>query len=158
MTDHPNPYASPQARLEEAPSAARRAVYSPTQGAVGTFLGGPLAAVRYLSVNYAALEQPQRVRATLAWGLAISLAFLLLFPFIPDRVPRLLFPLVMSWAARLLIEKGQFSKEAIATSDRFRFQSNWRVAGVSLLGTLVFLALAFAVITLYFMWGWIPEA
>ena len=158
MTDATNPYASPQARLEDAPSAARRAVYSPTQGAVGTFLGGPLPAVYFLCVNYAALEQPRRVRAALAWGLAASLAFLLLFPFIPERVPRFLFPLAMSWAARLLIEKGQFSKEAIAASGRFRFQSNWRVAGVSLLGMLVFLALAFAVITLYFLWGWIPEA
>lgn len=157
MTETPNPYASPQARLEDAPPAPRRAVYSPTQGAVGTFLGGPLPAVYFLCVNDAALGQPRRVRATLAWGLSGSLAFLLLFPFIPDWVPRFLFPLAMAWAVRLLIEKGQFAKEAIATSEHLRFQSNWRVAGVSLLGALVFLALAFAVITLYFMWGWIPE-
>lgn len=158
MTDPANPYASPQARLEDAPGTARRPVYSPTQGAVGTFLGGPLPAVYFLCSNDAALDRPRRMRATLAWGLTVSLAFLLLFPFIPDRVPRFLFPLAMAWAARILIEKGQFSKEAIATSERFRFQSYWRVVGVSLLGALVFLALAFAVITLYFLWGWLPEA
>ncbi len=101
------------------------------------------------------MNEPKLARAVLLWGSSASLVVLLLFPFLPERFPRFLFPLALAWVVRLLIERKQFSKERIARSNGFRFHSNGRVVGVSLLGALIYLLLAVGVITLYFMLGFL---
>jgi hypothetical protein len=156
MTDTPNPYSPPASRVGDVPARKIR-VYSPSQGSVGTFLGGPLPGLVFLRANYAAMGEAAKAGSVARWGLLGSLGFLLVVPVIPEWMPRFVIPLAMAWAVRLLIERGQFSKEQIAASGTYDFHSNWRVAGVTLLGALVFLLLAFGVIALYFMWGWIPE-
>lgn len=154
--DAPNPYAPPTANVVEVPRR-KTPVYSPVQAAVGTFLGGPLPGAYCLMANYAAMGDARRERAVGLWGGLGTLLLVALVPFLPERMPRFVLPLAMAWAARLLVEKGQFSKAQIAASETHIFHSNWRVVGISLLGMATFLILVFLVISLYFMWGFIPE-
>jgi hypothetical protein len=119
-------------------------VYSPVQGWSSAFLGGPLVGTYVIRANFVALGNARRATQATYWGGAVSLFILLLIPFLPERTPHLLLPLAYSMTARLIIERMQFTKHHIETSDNLTFHSNWRVAAVGLLGLIVFLALGVA--------------
>jgi hypothetical protein len=74
------------------------------------------------------------------WGILFNILFLIAIPFIPERVPHYAIPLAYSRVGYFIAEKTQLTKGAIGASAQFRFQSNWRVFGLSLafvVGTLV---------------------
>lgn len=156
IPDATNPYAPPTSDVVDVP-LQKIPVYSPIQASVGTFLGGPLPGVYFLMANHAARGEAAQARVVALWGGLGSLLLAGAVPFLTEQLPRFVLPLAMAWAARLLVEKRQFSKAEIAASGRYTFHSNWRVVAVSLLGVVVFLLLVFIVITLSFMWGLIPE-
>ena len=156
-----NPYSPPQSKVDETPILAEEhtyRVYSPTQGSFGTFLGGPLPGIYFLKSNYEAMGDSEHSRSTLIWGALIFVVFVLLAPFTPERAPKYVVPLVMAWTIRILIEKKQLSKAQIATSDRYRFHSNWKVFGFSLLGALITGVLVVGMLFLYFSLGILPNA
>lgn len=155
---HPNPYQPPRSAIEHVPVLVKKPVYSPAQAAFGTFLGGPLAGLYFLKSNYDAMKDGRGSKLTSVWGAVSLLAFVLLAPFTPERIPKFIFPLAMSWVIRLLVEKGQFSKEHIQSSAEYCFQSNWKVVGLSLVGTLILGAAVVGTILLYDSAGILPDA
>jgi hypothetical protein len=142
-----NPYAPPKADTSlpanKIGSATRRA-FSPGQGALGTFLGGPLAGTYYVRANYLAMGQPKRAWQATVYGIVASLGILALLPFLPEKLPNFIVPLAYAITVRLLIERNQLTKQKILESEDWSFHSNWRVAGVAAIGVLLFAALAIA--------------
>jgi hypothetical protein len=119
-------------------------LYSPRQSTMAAFFGGPLAAVYVVRNNYTELGKEASARSAIAWGSLLVLALLLVLPFLPEKFPNTAIPLAYSLAVGQLVEKLQLSKEAIRESEQYDFESNWRVAGVSVLSLLLFLVLMVA--------------
>jgi hypothetical protein len=115
-------------------------IYSPAQVFAGSMLGGPVALVYFLRVNFQKLGNAKGMKHTVLWGAVFNLAVLAAIPFLPQKFPKYIFPLAYSLAARSIVESRQLSKEAIANSTQFRFRSNWAVVLWSvlfLIGTLL---------------------
>lgn len=145
MEDFKNPYAPPKSETGFVPAKAGvQKVYSPTQGWAGTFLGGPLVGTYLLRANFAAIGKSKHARQATLWGVVLSAVILLSLPFLPERTPGYILPIAYSMTVRLIIERAQFTKNQIASSDKLAFHSNWRVLGVGLLGLVVFLILGVA--------------
>jgi hypothetical protein len=111
---------------------SRISIYSPKQVLTGSLLGGPIAAVYFLRRNFQALGNPDAARRTLWWGIVFNIAVTAAMPFLPDRFPNYVLPLAYSWAAHGIAASKQLSKETIASSPEFSFQSNWRVVGLAI--------------------------
>jgi hypothetical protein len=136
-----NPYTPPKADIAATPVAgtgAKIPVFSPTQGAVGTFVGGPLAGTYLLRTNYLAKGDRRNAMKVTLWGIALTLALLVALPYIPDSLPTPVIPISYAVAVRVIIEKMQFTKAQIASSTTFSFHAPGRVALVALLGMLIF--------------------
>ena len=128
-------------------------VYSPMQGGLGTFLGGPLAGAYFIRANFHAMGDARRAGLATVWGIAISAVLLLAVPFLPAKLIRSFVPILNVLGVKYLIEKMQFTKDQIASSGKFTFHSNWRVVGIGLLGFLVFGAIGIAEFRLLFALG-----
>ena len=123
----------------------KQSVYSPTQAALGSFFGGPLASVIFIKSNYRVLGNSGAEKKTLIYGAILLLALIGLLPFLPDKFPDMAIPIATIFATRAIIEKYQFTKQAIVESSSLTFQSNWRVFWVSLLCLVVFLVVTVSV-------------
>jgi hypothetical protein len=145
-----NPYAPPASAVGDgSPKAQNGKLYTPTQIRLGSFLGGPIAAVYFLRENFRVLGRLPEVRTTLIVGTAVVIGLLALLPFLPAHFPNYIVPLTYSYAAGAAASKWQLNKEAILDSGIYRLQSNWRVFGLSLLLLFAFvLALAAELICL----------
>jgi uncharacterized membrane protein YidH (DUF202 family) len=116
------------------------AVYSPGQCAFACFLGGPLASIWCIRRNFQALGRRDAVRQTSLYGtLAMVLMFLVL-PFLPDSFPNYLIALVTIAASMILVQRYQFTRQAISESESLTPHSNWMVAGIGLLAMVITLA------------------
>jgi hypothetical protein len=123
--------------VESAPEALVSAgdklpVYSPNQIFAGAFLGGPVTLVYFLHRNFKTLGNPRAARHCLWWGIFFNVLLLIAIPFIPDRVPHYIIPLIYSWAGYLIADRTQLSKAAIKAWAQYKFQSNRKVLGLSL--------------------------
>jgi hypothetical protein len=142
----PNPYSPPKSDTSQTTTKgpeAKRA-FSPGQGSLGTFLGGPLAGTYYLRANYLAMGQPKRARQATIYGVLVSLGILALLPFLPEQTPNILVPLAYAITVRLLMERGQLTKQQILDAKDWTFHSNGRVALIAVIGFVVFATLAVA--------------
>jgi hypothetical protein len=117
-------------------------LYTPLQIRAGSFLGGPIAAVYFLRENFRVLDKVPEARATVVWGAAFVCGLMALLPFLPDRFPNVVIPLLYSIAAGSVAEKWQLQKQTIVDSGTYKFQSNWRVFGLALLFLIAFLLVA----------------
>ena len=127
----------------------RQPVYSPTQSALGAFLGGPLAAIVFIRHNFKALRNAEAEKNTVLWGGAILLGLILLLSVLPAEFPNMVVPLITVLVTRMVVEKYQFTKQAITASESLTFHSNWRVFLVglaSLVAMLVILLVVFVVL------------
>ncbi|MBB6096436.1 hypothetical protein HNQ60_005358 [Povalibacter uvarum] len=120
---------------------------------MASFFGGPFAAVQVLRENFVALEQPGRSRSALLWGIGFVAALFAILPFLPEKFPNTFIPLVYSLTVGELVKIYQLSKEKIAQSDTYVFQSNWRVVRVSVVSFLVFAVLMVAWIVMLGYFG-----
>jgi len=107
-------------------------LYSPNQIGGGSFLGGPFAAVYFVWANFRALGEQGRAAAAMLWGVVFVLVILAVLPFLPEKFPNIVVPVIYSVAARLVAENYQLKKQAIADSDQYDFQSTWKVVGLAL--------------------------
>ncbi len=150
MDERPNPYSPPKSDTSQpagkTPEAKR--AFSPGQGGLGTFLGGPLAGTYYLRANFLAMGQPKRARQATVYGVLVSLGILALLPFLPEKTPNILVPLAYAITVRLLIERAQLTKQQILDAKDWIFHSNGRVALIAVIGFVVFAALAVAEVLL----------
>ena len=117
-------------------------LYSPTQVTVGSFAGGPFAVVYMLWMNFRALGDEAEARMTLIWGFVFVVAVFAILPVLPEKFPNYVLPVIYSLGARLVAERFHLTKQAIKQSDRYGFQSNWNVFGISVGFLLAFMALA----------------
>jgi hypothetical protein len=158
-----NPYTPPEANLEnsgastEEVSEQPRKIFTPLQIRLGAFVGGPFAAVYFLYKNFIELENIDYSKKTIFLGLGFSFMILLLSPFLSERFPRYILPISYSFLAGYFAQTFQMSKQSISTSTKFDFQSNWKVAGISIVSCVIFISVlvayvlslaAFGVVTL----------
>lgn len=137
-----NPYSSPGSDLERSQQKTAIQIYTPNQIALGSYWGGPLAALYFLRQNYSELGHFSYAKMTLLWGVVISIIFILLIPFLPEETPNSLLPLVYCLTARQLAESTQLTKETINTEERYSFHSNWKVFGIGTLALIIFASIA----------------
>jgi hypothetical protein len=117
-------------------------IYTPNQVALGSYLGGPLAAIYFLKGNFDTLGKDALSKKTILIGTLISIVLLSLMPFIPESTPNSLIPLLYLIPAIIVVKKFQLSKQEIFESPEFSFQSNWKVFGMSLAWLFAFLVVA----------------
>jgi hypothetical protein len=117
-------------------------LYSPMQVAVGSFIGGPFAAVYVLWQNFRALGEEPEAKWTLIWGVVFVAAVFAILPMLPEKFPNYVLPVIYSLGARLVAERFHLTKQAIKQSDRYGFQSNWNVVGIGVVFLLAFIVLA----------------
>ena len=145
MEERQNPYTPPKSDISIAPEtqgADVKKVFSPAQGSLGSFLGGPLAGIYFVAMNFLALGAMKRAWLTAIWGIAITAATLLCVNLLPYRVVGYSINTAYAVAAWLIIGRTQFTKPQIVASKTLTFHSNWRVTGVALLGLLIIFVLA----------------
>ncbi len=119
-------------------------VYSPTQAAMGAFLGGPLASIICLRHNYKVLGNSAGENSVIRYGVVSLIVLLFALPFLPEKFPNMLIPLATIIATRSIVEKHQFTKQAIQASDAFSFQSNWRVFWIGIASLVIFCVIGIA--------------
>lgn len=115
--------------------------YSPAQAAMGAFLGGPLASTYFIHQNFKTMNDENGQSQSLMIGLLCSLLMLAILPFLPDNFPSIIIPVITIVSTRLVVEKRQFTKEKIETTDELSFHSNWRVFGVGMASLLLMLVI-----------------
>jgi hypothetical protein len=145
MEEPQDPYAPPKSDISitlEKQGPDVKTVFSPAQGSLGSFFGGPLAGTYFVAMNFVALGAVRRAWLTTIWGIVITAASLLWHFFLPDRLLGYSIRIAYPVAAWLVIGRTQFTKPQIVASKTLTFHSNWRVAGVVLLGTLITFVLA----------------
>ncbi|MEZ9369478.1 hypothetical protein AB4140_11720 [Shewanella sp. 10N.286.51.B2] len=124
-------------------------VYSPTQAALGSLLGGPFASLYFLKTNFEVLKSEKSKKNTIALGSIIIFSLLLILPFLPDNFPNTVIPILTVTITKALVEKLQFTKEDIEISEGLKYQSNWGVLWTSIIG-LVWLLIAVTLFILIF--------
>lgn len=126
-----NPYTAPSAQLNDTNQDAA-ALYSPTQAAVGAFLGGPIGLIYFVRANFVALEKLALAKKTTIFGVVLILVLLALLPVLPENFPSIVITIGYVLIARHVVEGYQLKKENIENSERYDFQSNWKVFGLGI--------------------------
>jgi len=134
------PLPAPRRRRLGAPAGAalvrgpnlKKKIYSPNQVLAVAFLGGPMAMVYVLWKNFQTLENPHGMHQILFWGSIFIVALMLFSPLLPNSRLDVVIPFAYPLAAWSLAESFQMSKQAIADSQIYEFQSAWNVIAVSI--------------------------
>jgi hypothetical protein len=109
-----------------------------------SFLGGPMAMVYVLWKNFQTLENPHGMQQILIWGSIFIIALMLFSPLLPNSWLDYVIPFAYPLAALSLAENFQMSKQAIADSQTYEFQTIGNVIAVSILFLLAMLVVCFA--------------
>jgi hypothetical protein len=108
-------------------------IYSPNQVLAVSFLGGPMAMVYALWKNFHALEDPHGMHQILFWGSIFVIALMLFAPLMPTTWAAYLLPFAYPIAAWSLAQQHQMTKQAIAASEDYEFQTVPNVIAVSII-------------------------
>jgi hypothetical protein len=119
-------------------------IYSPNQVLAAAFLGGPMAMVYVLWKNFQTLEDPHGMHQILVWGSIFVVALMVFSPLLPNSWLDFVIPFAYPLAAWSLAESFQMSKQAIADSQAYEFQSAWNVIAVSMVLLAAMVVVAFA--------------
>jgi hypothetical protein len=119
-------------------------IFSPNQVLAASFLGGPMAMVYVLWKNFQTLENPHGMQQILFWGSIFIIALMLFSPLMPNSWLDYVIPFAYPLAAWSLAENSQMSKQAIADSQTYEFQTIGNVVAVSVLFLLAMLVVSFA--------------
>ena len=159
MHDIENPYAAPTSKSRDSASSINgevRKLFSPTQGALGAFLLGPITGLYAVQANFAAMGESAKRANTFVYGSILILAVALVSPLLPEKIPAFAFGLLYMLPTRMFMDKFQLSKQQIIDSLEYKFQSNWLVFGAGVLGIIIYLILIIAVYLGYAALGWLP--
>jgi hypothetical protein len=121
----------------------KRKIFSPNQVLAAAFLGGPIAMVYVLWKNFQALENPHGMHQILFWGSIFIIALMLFSPLTPNNWLGFVIPFAYPLAAWSLAESFQMTKQAIADSQAYEFQSAWNVIAVSMVFLVAMIVVAF---------------
>jgi hypothetical protein len=119
-------------------------IYSPNQVLAAAFLGAPMAMVYVLWKNFQTLEDPHGMHQILVWGSIFVVALMVFSPLLPNSWLDFVIPFAYPLAAWSLAESFQMSKQAIADSQAYEFQSAWNVIAVSMVLLAAMVVVAFA--------------
>lgn len=119
-------------------------VFSPSQAALGSIFGGPLAATYFIRHNFKALGQERGAQKVLHIGSFIVIVVLCLMPMLPKEFPTILISLPVIIFTRYFIEKKQFTKQQVVDHQTLEFQPVVRVVIASLACFLINMALIFS--------------
>jgi hypothetical protein len=108
-------------------------IYSPNQVLAVSFLGGPMAMVYALWKNFHSLQDPHGMHQILFWGSIFIVALMLFAPLMPATWPAYVLPIAYPIAAWSLAERHQMTKQAIAASEDYQFQTVPNVIAVSII-------------------------
>src|SRR4029077_18914279 len=147
---HARPLPPPRRRRAGAPAGhaairglkLKRKIFSPNQVLAASFLGGPMAMVYVLWKNFQTLENPHGMHQILFWGSIFIVALMLFSPLLPNSRLDVVIPFAYPLAAWSLAESFQMSKQAIADSQAYEFQSAWNVVAVSIVFLLAMVVTA----------------
>jgi len=145
MEEPQDPYVPPKSDISiplEKLGPDVKKVFSPAQGSLGSFFGGPLAGTYFVAMNFVALGAVRRARLTTILGIVITAATLLTDFSLPNMIVGYSISAAFAIAAWLIIGRRQFTKPQVVASRTLAFHSNWRVAGVALVGLLIIFILA----------------
>ncbi len=131
----------------------KKKVYTPQQAASAAFFGGPIASTMLIKKNFDAMANFELSRKTCIFGVVFVVCLLSLLPFLPEKFPNYLIPMLTAIFTKLVVENFQFKKEEILISEDFEFHSNWRVFGESILYMLLFLIVLFLSFALFSLLG-----
>ena len=140
-------YETPRAGLTKPEGGIEiKKMYSPTQVAVGTFVGGPLTIAFLMGANFNALGRSDLKTKTWLWVLAGTVLMVTISMFLPSNIGGIPVSGALAVLAYQLTNSKQLSKVDIETAIDYEFQSNWRVFGFSLLAILLVFVFAIMVI------------
>jgi hypothetical protein len=121
----------------------KRKIYSPNQVLAAAFLGGPIAMVYVLWKNFHTLENSHGMRQILFWGSIFIIALMLFSPLMPNSWLNYVIPFAYPFAAWSLAESYQMTKQDIADSQAYEFQSAWNVFAASMVFLVAMVVVAF---------------
>jgi uncharacterized Tic20 family protein len=136
---------------------AKTKIYSPNQVLAISFLGGPMAMIYALWKNFRDLEDPHGMRQILIWGSFFIIALMAFAPLMSTAWPDYVLPLAYPFAAWSLAKQYQMTKQAIAESQIYEFQTVPNVIVVSIIFLLVMMVTAVVVYSALAMIGWIQD-
>jgi hypothetical protein len=122
-------------------------MYTPTQVALGTLLGGIVGFIFFLRANFLALGNPEAARNTVLGGVVMLVALVGLALAMPRGFPSIGVTIALVVFARWIAERHQLTKDAIAASSDHDFHSSWRVFAIGLACLVASFAVAFGAIT-----------
>ena len=102
-----------------------------------------MAMVYVLWKNFQTLENPHGMRQILIWGSIFIVVLMLFSPLLPNSWLDFVIPFAYPLAAWSLAESFQMSKQAIAGSQAYEFQSVWNVIAVSMVSLAAMIVVAF---------------
>ena len=127
-----------QTNNANAPEDVVRELYSPRQAGVGSYLGGPFAALYFIWSNFKTTGDETRAKGTLTIGIPVAIGFCILaylitlVPHNQGSSPAMLVNLIYLAIAQWYVGAKQLSKEKIKQSSDYTFQSNWKVTGIGI--------------------------
>ncbi len=122
-------------------------IYSPRQIQLATFFGGPLTATYMLTKSFKDIGENKLAKQSLIISLVVSLLTLISLPFSPEKMPNNVLPLLYLVPVIIVLKSHYLTKEEIVDSQSFGFKSSWNVFGLSIVGIVVYLILAFGLLT-----------
>ena len=102
-----------------------------------------MAMVYVLWKNFQTLENPHGMQQILFWGSIFIIALMLFSPLLPNSWLDYVIPFAYPLAGWSLAESFQMSKQAIADSQTYEFQSVWNVISVSMVFLVAMMVVAF---------------
>lgn len=124
-----------------------RRIYSPRQIQVATFFGGPFAAAYFLKSSFESINKHELASKSFIFSLISSVLIIGILPFLPEKMPNNVIPLLYLIPVVALLKKHYFTKEEIIDSKDFEIESSWKVAGISLASVIIY-----GVIALSYLW------
>ena len=94
--------------------------------------------------NFQTLENPHGMQQILFWGSIFIIALMLFSPLMPNSWLNYVIPFAYPLAAWSLAESYQMTKQAIADSQVYEFQSAWNVIAVSMIFLVAMIVVAFS--------------
>jgi hypothetical protein len=117
--------------------------YTRGQIIIGTFIGGPFAAMYFLKKNFDLQGDKESSKKTIIVGLSIVAILLAAVPVLPESIPSFVYGVAYTAIAQAVYEQKQ---KSLKDTPRY---SHWNVAGVTVLSIVMFLILAIPLILIY---------
>ena len=102
-----------------------------------------MAMVYVLWKNFQTLENPYGMHQILFWGSIFVITLMVFSPLLPNSRLNYVIPFAYPLAAWSLAESFQMTKQAIADSPAYEFQSAWNVIAVSMVFLVAMIVVAF---------------